>query len=54
MARPLELKKMTLPVKNLDAMRPKHRSALLMLGLFLNEANWPKLLVGALLAMCRP
>jgi hypothetical protein len=52
MARPRELKKMTLPVKELDAMTPEHRSALLMLGLFLNEANWlRKLLVGAVLGM---
>ena len=39
-ARPRDLRKITLPKKDLDAMKPEHRSALLMLGLFLNEANW--------------
>lgn len=52
MAQSRNLKKMTLPVKSLAAMRPEHRSALLTLGLFLNEVNWlRKLLVGAVLGM---
>ena len=52
MARPREIKKMTLPVTALEAMQPEHRSALLMLGVFLNEANWlRKLLVGATLGI---
>jgi hypothetical protein len=50
MPRPRSLKKMTLPIKAVKAMEPKHRSALLLLGLFLNEANWlRKLLVKAVL-----
>lgn len=52
MARPRTLKKMTLPVNELNAMTDEHRSALLMLGLFLNEANWlRRLLVGAVLGI---
>lgn len=50
MTRPRELKKITLPMIELNAMPSERRSALLMLGLFLNEANWlRKLLVGAVL-----
>jgi hypothetical protein len=46
--KPRNITKMTLPIATVQAMRPEHRSALLMLGLFLNEANWlRKLLVKA-------
>ena len=52
MARPRTLKKMAFSVAELQAMQVKHRSALLLLGLFLNEANWlRKLLVKAVLGM---
>jgi len=52
MSLPRMLKKMTLPVEELEAMKPEHRSALLMLGLFLNEGNWlRKILVGAVLGI---
>jgi hypothetical protein len=52
MADPREIKQMTLPIAMLLAMPPQHRSALLMLGLFINEANWlRKLLVGAVLGI---
>jgi hypothetical protein len=52
MPKPRLIKKMSLPVTALQAMQPQHRSALLMLGLFLNEANWlRKLLVSAVLAI---
>jgi hypothetical protein len=40
MTRPRPLKKMVLPVKALRDLKKEQRSALLMLGLFLNEANW--------------
>jgi hypothetical protein len=47
--KPLGLKKIKLPLSTLWAMSDGRRSALLLLGLFLNEANWlRKLLVKAL------
>jgi hypothetical protein len=52
MTRPCTLKKMMFSVAELQAMQAKHRAALLLLGLFLNEANWlRKLLVKAVLGM---
>jgi hypothetical protein len=52
MPRARNIKKMKLPIAELRAMDPKHRSALLLLGLFLNEANWlRKLLVKAVLGI---
>jgi hypothetical protein len=38
--KPLRLKKLKLPLSTLWAMSDERRSALLLLGLFLNEANW--------------
>jgi hypothetical protein len=50
MTRSRELKKIILPLKVLEAMPLERRSALLMLGLLLNEANWlRKLLITAVL-----
>jgi hypothetical protein len=47
--KPLGLKKIKLPLSTLWAMSDERRSALLLLGLFLNEVNWlRKLLVKAL------
>jgi hypothetical protein len=44
--KPLDLKKMKLPLSSFWAMSDERRSALLLFGLFLNEANWlMKLLV---------
>lgn len=44
--KPLGLKKIKLPLSSFWAMSDEHRSSLLLLGLFLNEANWlMKLLV---------
>jgi hypothetical protein len=52
MAKPLAIKKMKLPARSIRAMTADHRYALLLLGLFLNEANWlRKLLVKAALAI---
>lgn len=52
MTKPRALKKMVLPVTALQEMQVEHRSALLLLGLFLNEANWlRKLLVKAVLGI---
>ena len=52
MTRPRAVKRMMLPVTALQSMQAEHRSALLMLGLFLNEANWlRKLLVKAVLGI---
>jgi hypothetical protein len=46
--KPLRLKKIKLPLSTFWAMPDERRSALLLLGLFLNEANWlMKLLVKA-------
>jgi hypothetical protein len=48
MAEPMTLKKVTLHVEALRQLTPRRRSALLLVGLFLNEANWlRKLLVRA-------
>jgi hypothetical protein len=50
MARPRAIKKLTLPVADLRSMSDDHRYAILLLGVFLNEANWlRKLLVKAVL-----
>jgi hypothetical protein len=50
--KPLNLKKLKLPLSTLRAMPDERRSALLLLGLFLNEANWlRKLLVKAVKAL---
>jgi len=50
--KPLRLKKLNLPLSTFWAMSDEHRSALLLLGLFLNEANWlRKLLVKAVRAL---
>jgi hypothetical protein len=51
MAKPRDLKKMTLPVASLNAMPSAHRSAILMLGLLANDVNWlRKLLIGAVVS----
>lgn len=48
MSRTRNLKKITLPIKDLQEMNAEHRAAILALGMFLNEANWlRKLLVTA-------
>jgi hypothetical protein len=50
--RPREVKKLTLPLADLRAMPDDHQYALMLLGLFLNEANWlRKLLVKATLGI---
>jgi hypothetical protein len=52
MTKPLTVGKITLPVATIREMSAENRSALLLLGLFLNEANWlRKLLVRAALAI---
>lgn len=52
MARPLAIKKLTLPIADLRSMSDDNRYAVLLLGLFLNEANWlRKLLVKAVLGI---
>ena len=52
MAKPLLITKFTLPIADLRAMSEDDRYALLLLGLFLNEANWlRKLLVKATLGI---
>jgi hypothetical protein len=52
MARPRVIKKLTLPIADLRSMSDDHRYAVLLLGLFLNEANWlRKLLVKAVLGI---
>jgi hypothetical protein len=38
--RPLNIEKLTLPLLAIDAMGSAQRSAVLLLGLFLNEVNW--------------
>jgi len=51
-SKPLGLKKIKLPLSTFWAMSDERRSALLLLGLFLNEANWlRKLLVKAVRAL---
>jgi hypothetical protein len=40
MTKPLNIEKLTLPVSAIHAMAADQRSALLLLGLFLNEVNW--------------
>ena len=51
MAKPRLIKKMKLPAAAIRSMTADHRYALLMLGIFINEANWlRKLLVRAVLA----
>jgi hypothetical protein len=46
--KPLTIRKLTLPVASLRSLPSEQRSAILLLGLFLNEANWlRKLLVKA-------
>jgi hypothetical protein len=40
MTKPLNIEKLTLPVSAINAMPADERSALLLLGLFLNEVNW--------------
>jgi hypothetical protein len=48
----LTIRKLTLPVASLQRLSPEQRSAILLLGLFLNEANWlRKLLVKAVSGM---
>jgi len=50
--KPLTIRKLTLPAAALRALPPDRRSAILLLGLFLNEANWlRKLLVGAAMSI---
>ena len=52
MARSRAIKKFTLPVADLRALSDDDRYAILLLGLFLNEANWlRKLLVKAVLGI---
>jgi hypothetical protein len=52
MAKPRDIKKLTLPLANLRAMADDDQYALMLLGLFLNEANWlRKLLVKATLGI---
>jgi hypothetical protein len=40
MTKPLNIEKLTIPVAAIHAMAANQRSALLLLGLFLNEVNW--------------
>jgi hypothetical protein len=50
-AKPRLIQKMKLPAAVIRSMTADHRYALLMLGIFINEANWlRKLLVRAVLA----
>jgi hypothetical protein len=52
MAKPRPIKKLTVPIASLRSMPEDHRYAILLLGLFLNEANWlRKLLVKAVLGI---
>jgi hypothetical protein len=52
MAKPRAVKKLTLPIADLRSMSDDHRYAVLLLGVFLNEANWlRKLLVKAVLGI---
>lgn len=50
--KPLTIRKLTLPVAALQGLPAEQRSAILLLGLFLNEANWlRKLLVKAAMSI---
>jgi hypothetical protein len=52
MAKPRAIKKLTLPIADLRSMSDDYRYAVLLLGVFLNEANWlRKLLVKAVLGI---